>query len=330
MINLAAAGPAHPHLETTPRRYHVAMRVVGEPFLTREAILSILHLGEVTTESQFRTLRVHHAASAGLPVTMRTDGGHVIGSVQLYSALNADAARAFRLRHHDLARELAARAQEIERSPDAGRVRDAVSAVAGHMPADLAGTAGVPASLRGYLDARRCSSWRALDPGALAREWLAHAGAWLTTNFDELVESVVILDRAIEDARADVLPEPRVSTFYGTVARMDEFVAELEGADEQALLVPRDDLDRQGLARLGQAVAVLCEVLPGGGSYSLPMPAVALERPPTDDRSPYAEESVREDDVVFGAVLEGRDRAWLLRTRTRPLATPLASPLPVA
>jgi hypothetical protein len=297
---------------------------------TREEILSILHLGQVTTESQFRTLRAHNAASAGLPVTMRTGGSHIIGSVHLYSALNADAARAFRLRHHDLARELAARAQEIESSPDAERVREAVAAVADHMPTNLAAAADIPAPLRQYLDTRQRSSWRALDPGALAREWLAHADAWLTTNFDELVESVANLDRATEDARSEILPEPRVSTFYGTVARMDEFIAEIEAADEQALLVPRDDLDRQGLAQLGQAVAVLREVLPGGGSYSLPMPAVALERAATDDRSPYAEESVQEDDVVFGAVVEGRDDAWLERTLARPPATPLASPLPVA
>ncbi|HEU0251005.1 MAG TPA: hypothetical protein VFR48_09805 [Solirubrobacteraceae bacterium] len=306
------------------------MRVIGEPFLTREEILSILHPGQVTTESQFRTLRAHNATSSGLPVTMRAGGGHIIGSIQLYSALNADAARAFRLRDHDLARELASRAQEIERSQEAGRVRDAVAEIARNMPTDLSATAQVPDTLRHYLDARQRSSWRALDHGMLMRDWLAHKDAWLPTNFDELIDIVADLDRAIEAARIQILPDPHVSTFYGTVARMDDLVAEIEAADEQALLVPRDDLDRQGLARLGQAVAVLREVLPGGGSYSLPMPAVATERPMTDDRSPYAEGSMQEGEVVFGEVLDGRDGAWLARVRARPPAAPLAAPIPVA
>jgi hypothetical protein len=302
------------------------MQVVGEPFVSREAILAILHLGQVATESRFRTLRTRGAASSGLPVTMRTVGGQIMGSLHLYSALNTDAARAFRLREVELAQRLAERAEQIERSEDARRVREAVASVASRIPVE---DTDASAEMRRFIEARR-STWHALDRAALSREWLTHSEAWLTFDYDSVLESVFNLSAAVETARLELAPETHVTTFYGRVARMDDVVAEVEGADNQALLVPRDDLQRQGLAALGQAVAILREVLPGGGSYSLPMPAVALEPADADTRSPFAEELDQMDDVAYLAILERRDWSWVERVTARSPTTLIASPLPVA
>lgn len=300
------------------------MQVVGEPFMTREAIVSILHLGQVMTESRFRTLRVNHAASSGMPITMRTAGGQVVGSLRLYSALNGDAARAFRRRELDLARTLAGRAQELEHSRESQRVRAAVAAVAGRMPARPDRTR--PGARSGELAARRQSSGPALDLGAHPQQWLAQSAAWLTQRDDDVLEAVVELSTAIERTRTELVPEADATTFYGTVARMDDVVAEVEGAAEQALLVPRAELERQGLARLGQAVAVLRETLLGGGSFSLASPAVPVGADTLEDRSPFAEDLDALDDVAYGAILERRDWYWIDRVRTRRPSSPLAAP----
>jgi len=304
--------------------------VVEEPFLSREAILSILRPGQIATEAQFRTLRQHDGASRGLPVTLRTRSGRVVGRVQLYCALNGDAARAYRLHGPEGAHELAARAGEIERSPDVRLMRDAVASVASRLPLDPRGSEA-PADMRRYLRLRRRFSPHGADEGALVREWLAQSGAWIATAGSEtLTQAIVNVARAVDRARAEILPEPHVTTFYGVVARMDELVAEVEDADGHALMVPRDDLDRQGLASLGQPVAVLRELLPGGGSYSLPMPAASVDRLAGLDGSPFEEAPGEIDDVPFAGVLADRDAAWIMQAARRQPATPIAAPLPIA
>src|ERR1700691_4740210 len=256
------------------------MRVIEEPFMTREAVLAVLRPGEMTSGRPFRTLRERGAASEGLAVPIRTPGGQVLGRVQLYSSLNTDAARAYRLRRIGEARELAERATSIEQSSPAQLIRKAVFSVAASLSGDRLSVQSP--SLERYVRMRGHSTWRGPDREWLTREWLLHSDAWLTgsASRDVLVEAAMELDRAVCQARKDVLGEDSASptTFYGVVRRMDGVAAEIEGAAAgRVLLIPRDDLERQGLAVLGQPVAVLREVLPGGGSYSLPMPAVALE-----------------------------------------------------
>ncbi len=311
------------------------MRVIEEPFLTRESVLSVLRPGELTSERPFRTLREHGAASEGLAVPIRTPGGQVLGRVQLYSSLNADAARAYRLQRAAVARELAAAAMTIERSPAAQIIREAVASAAASLPVEHLSTQAPP-SLQRYLNMRRHSTGRGLDPEGLTREWLSHSDAWLSAgseNHDTLIEATIELDREACQARENVLGEDAGSTttFYGIVRRMDSTAAEIEGG-EQALLVPRDDLDRQGLAVLGQPVAVLREVLPGGGSYSLPMPAVALEAETfAGVPSPWEGKGyLQVQEGAFRVSPYGdRDGDWLERELAREPNALLVAPLPV-
>lgn len=305
------------------------MRVVEEPFVTRDAILSVLRPGEVTSERPFRTLRERKGASTGLAVTLRSSGGQVLGRMHLYNALNADAARASRLRHADLATELAHRASILEALPESRLIHRAVEAVASGMPVDAL-DANAPISLRRYVDLRRRSSWRGLDRAGLARDWLAHSGAWLTASWDALVEAAVALSGAAQEARAELLPGDPVSvtTFFGTVARMDEYAAELD-SDDGTILVSRDDLDRQGLAVLGQPVALLREELPSGGSLCVPMPAIALDRPAEPTVPPVWATDFPPDLTVPSTPLAGEDGAWIERTTRREPTVVPAGPLRV-
>jgi hypothetical protein len=315
------------------------MRVIEEPFVTREVLLSVLRPGELTSERPFRTLRGHKAASGGLPVLLRAPGGQVLGRIQLYSSLNADAARAYRLRQREAARALAERAAAIERSPAAQLIRRAVASATATLPLDYLDylSTETPTSLKRYLQMRALSTWHGSDREGLTREWLSHSDAWLVDGAEDrgtLMEAAMMLDQEACQARQDILGENDTSatTFYGVVRRMDATAAEIEGADGQLLLIPRDDLERQGLSALGQPVSVLREVLPGGGSYSLPMPAMALEEEtfpdvpsPWDSRFDYMD-----DGTVWGiAELSSRDVDWLERDIAREPKALLTAPLPI-
>jgi len=212
--------------------------------MSRESVLSVLRPGELTSERPFRTLREHGAASEGLAVPIRTPGGQVLGRMQLYSSLNADAARAYRLQRAAVAHELAGRATAIERSPAAQLIRKAVAYAAASLPVDHLSTQAPP-SLQRYLNMRGRSTGRGLEPKWLTREWLTHSDAWLAGAEDRnaLIEAAVELDREACQAREDILGEnaPSATTFYGVVRRMDPTAAEIEGGD-QTLLVPLDDL----------------------------------------------------------------------------------------
>lgn len=308
------------------------MQVAAEPFLTRDSVLAMLRPGELASERPFRTLREHGAASAGLSVTMRSPGGHVLGRLQLYSALNGDAARAFRLHDVELAQAFAQRAQEIEQTPAAKRVQRAVAAVAASMPTDPT-LADATVGLRRFLHLRRRSTPAGLDTARTTREWLAGSAAWLeeSASRTELVDAVVQLHRTACEARAELAADrlQSVSTFFGIVARMDAMSAEVEG-DSETVLMPRDDLERQGLAVLGQPVALLREALPGRGSYVLPMPAVRLG-PPEHDRAPSPwSPSLLDDGGMPGSVLSPADRAWLDRELARNPTAVLIAPLRLA
>jgi hypothetical protein len=303
------------------------MRVAEEPFLTRDSVVAVLRPGELVSEAPFRTLRKHGAASPGFAVTMRSAGGQVLGRLSLYSALNADAARAFRLHDTNLARALAERAEDLERSTAAQRVSEAVHRVASRMPVDPT-SADAPVELRRYIALRRKSGGDPLDRTRTAREWLATSAAWLSDGEErqDLMDAVTQLDRAASEARADLIPQrpPSVTTFFGVVRRMDAIAAEIEG-DTGIVLVPREDLERRGLAVLDQAVSLLQEALPGGGSYLLPMPAVELEAAQPHRVDPPWTTDVFEGGGFPGTELSHDDMAWLERELARePNAIPVA------
>ena len=298
------------------------MRVVEEPFVTRESILRTLRPMQVTTERPFATLRRSRAASDGLRVLLRTHGGQLAGRVQIYSSLNTDAARAFRRSNIELAQELARHAGQLERSKPAARLRQAVADSAAHLPLD-ARSDDAPPALRRYVEMRRRTSLDDPNHTAFIAEWVAQSEVWLTTNYDALVDAVVELDRGAAEVRADLVAreEPSASTFFGTVARMDALHAEIDGTNEQSMLISRDQLERAGLAVIGQPVAVLEEIL-AGGRYSRVMPAVALDTDTPDRSSPYAEELP--EIGLIGEQLARRDREWFRRALDRPTAIPVA------
>jgi hypothetical protein len=309
------------------------MRITEEPFVTRESILAVLKPSGAVSERPFRTLRQHDTASEGLLVLMRSPAGQILGQVRLYSSLNGDAARAYRLRRFDEAKAFAKRAAKLERSPWAKTLRDSVARLAASLPLDPLGPEAPPA-LRRYVKLRRRSCRLGLDSGVLEREWLTHSSAWLDVageDYEVLAEAIEAIAREADKARAAILDSETwmVSTFYGVVRRMDATAAELEGENEETILVPRGDLERQGLAVLDQAVSLLHEVLPGGGSYILPMPAASLRREPTEDGvSPWDTSPVEERAIVAREV-SSRDSEWLDRALSRePTAIPVA-PLPL-
>lgn len=300
------------------------MRIFEEPFTTRDAILAILRPGKAATEGPFRTLRDHEWASAGLRVDVRTVLGQVLGRAHLYSSLNTDAARAVRLHREDLARRLAARAGELERSQHAKLVRSAVQAIASTINLDPLQETNI--SLQRYLRLRRQSASLVFDTGALARDWLVYSAAWLSRDErGELAEAVTVLARHASEARKDLIGDalPHMSTFFGIVRRMDAGAAEVEGPDGK-LLIPRMDLERQGLAVLGQAVALLCEVLPAGGTLTLPMPAVAIETHREHVQSSPWDVDELDDGGTLATVFPVADQAWLDRALAgEPTAVPV-------
>jgi hypothetical protein len=163
-----------------------------------------------------------------------------------------------------------------------------------------------------------------------------HSVAWLGDDeHGQVAEAVMELGRLAHEARVELLNDSfsSVSTFFGVVRRMDAIAAEVEGEDGVVLLVPRDTLEREGLAVLGQAVAMLCEVLPAGGTLILPMPAVMLDAEAYwRERHKNLESLIRTTDpwdveTAAGgvSVISDRDRTWLDRETGRaPNTVPVA------
>lgn len=304
------------------------MRVVEEPFLTRDLILAILRPAEITTDQPFRTLRQNRAASKGLAVHLRVGGGRMAGQLTLYSSLNADAARAYRMRDIESARKLAARAMKLERTHWAEVIRGAISTLSERMPLDPF-TDSAPASLRHFCEACRHASPRGLDHAGLIRSWLVQSCSWLSEEAgdrDELIDAVQSLAGEAERARAEILTDenPAATTFFGIVQRMDISVAEIENEKGEARLVERDDLDRRGLAMLGRPVALLHEALPSGASITLAMSAAMLEAPSIDEPpSPYGGSLGDEGGIVLTG-LSKADSGWVERELGRaPTVLPI-------
>lgn len=309
------------------------MRVVEEPFLTREGVLAILRPGQVTTGRPFRSMRERGCASDGVSIYVRSAHGRMEGKLWLYSSLNGDAARAFRLRHFETAEQLATWAAKIERSRPARQIQRAIEHLAQRLPLDPCGT-DAPTSLRRYVGLRRSNSPSGLDVAALTREWLAQSVAWLDESDDreDLVEAIERLRREADKARARVAEkeDQSVNVFFGVITRIDSFGAEIDSEQGQVLWVPRLDLERQGLAALHQPVSVWHEALPGSGSLFLLMPAVAVEPPdPGHGPSPWGPLFAKERTIRLQEFSE-RDSEWLrLGLAREPTSIP-AAPLRVA
>jgi hypothetical protein len=310
------------------------MKLAEEPFLTRRSVMAVLRPSDLPdNDAPFRTLRNHAAVSSGLKVHVRAAGGHLSGQLRLYNSLNTDAARASRLHQPKVAQQLAAVAERLERTSAARKIVEAISLLSTALPADPSSN-DAPPGLRRYARLRGGSSWANLEHGLLTREWLSQSRAWFElagSDCGPLADAVEALASESEKARSKILGDQRsVSTFYGIVRRLDVSAAQLESDDAEAVVLPRAELERQGLAIVGQAVSLLTEVLPGGGSYVLPMPAVMLERPsPEKAESPW--ELMEPDHLAWKASdLDGRDSDWIERELARDPRIIPVTPLPIA
>lgn len=300
------------------------MHIVEGPFVTRQALVSVLSLGEPSTEAPFRTLRRHLAVSRGASVPVRSSSGHFLGRVHLYSALSADAARLFRLRRPKAAVRLARKAESLERSPQSRRVLRAIESAASRVPLDFAAeghTDPKAQAFRAYVDMRSTSSWEALEREALWRAWVTEPRSWLEAERDVSVRAAVddLASRVAQARETDPeLSQLAMTTLVGVVQRIDPVAAELRGPGGERFIVPRRDLEREGLAAVGQAVTILREELPGGRVLDSYAAAALLE----DERAgvdfdPYG--------GPMAVVLEPADSAWLERVlASEPTVVPLA------
>ena len=308
------------------------MRLVEQPFVTRRDVLGVLRPGEAMTEGPFRTLRQRRAASNGFHVPLRSVSGQVLGRLHLYSALNADAARAYRLNQVDVAQQFALKASELETSDAASYLTHVIGVAAARFGPEQA-SSGSP-GFRRYLASHSGTTGAGLEFRDLAREWLAHAEAWIPFaggDLDTFEDACWVLWKGSQEARVEIdgAPADSLSTFFGLVSRMDRTAAELEAGDGSRVLVPRDELEREGLASIGQPVALMREALPGGGTYLLPRAAVALGAGQADTPDPSPFDIDVSQSVTTVATLDPADSAWLERELARdPNAVP-AAPMPV-
>jgi hypothetical protein len=167
-----------------------------------------------------------------------------------------------------------------------------------------------------------------LEKEALFREWLASSTAWMRyPESRELVRGAVAdLARGTAEARSDEaeLLQGGLTTFVGVIERIDPTAVELQSEAGDRWLMPRRDLDREGLAVLGQPVSVVREELPDGHVVSFVRPAADLRkrRRLADGPDPFAAAQI--------TLLGTRDSAWLERVVASDPSVLPAAPVLVA
>ncbi len=188
---------------------------------------------------------------------LRSKRGQLGGTLQVYLALNRDAARAARKHQWEEAQELAHRASEIESSAAARSILNALRI-------ELAGGAHQNA-------ATPHAEWMQGDRDRL----LASSRVWLRS--DDLAPAALEVGRRIVEARRDVLNADEidsVTAFLGTVSRLDDSRAEVESQNGDRWLVERSDLARLGLDSIGEPIAIFREELPSGPRLTFIEPAL--------------------------------------------------------
>lgn len=205
------------------------------PLVTRREIVREYRPDEnLTLDSGVRALRAKSALSDGLSVRPRGGAGEFGGRLQLYSALNRDAARAVRRGDIVTAQRICAAAVAVESTPAA---KEVVVALAGAVLADAAGLA------------------RALSAPELARV-------------------VAVLNDELARARGELGLDAAPTVLNGWVSDLDASVAVLRLRGSMDVPVPRPMLEAAGLDRVGAAVSASWELLPGGRTLLTVEPAV--------------------------------------------------------
>lgn len=309
------------------------MQLTDEPLVNRREILRTLKLGSPTTDAPFHRMRSQGLASPGWSLAIRRTDGRVAGRLHIYSALNVDAARAVRRDRPDVARRLAACGAELERSTAASIIRAAIVKASERLSAHVSGDVRDDAwsdRLQRYLDLRHGVGWDGLDSDAFARDWLVHSEAWLHLDPSQganLAAAVRELATGVQAARDEAFADQGggIDSFTGVVKHLDPDSTEIVSEAGEAWVMPRRELDREGLAQLGESVSVVREELPGGGQAWLVAPAVDLRH-----RSPKrADERIDPFARPAHWVLSGSEEAWLKRALSRDPFILAGAPVPV-
>ncbi len=309
------------------------MHVIEDPIATRQSVGKILSFGAPTTEAPLRTLRRHAALSDGASVPLRNPNGRLLGRLHLYSSLNTDAARLFRRRDHPAAARLAKRAHQVEQSAAARHVIRAIERIASQVPVDawdVRRTDPAAQRFRAYMDMRGAASWEAVEQPVLWRSWVSEPQTWLGDEgggelraaMGELA-SRVAKARSEEPALVRLTESGAITTRIGIVERLDPVVAELLSPDGTRFIVPRRDLEREGLAVVGQAVTALREEIPDGPVLDFYAAAARLDVvSEVDDLDPFGPPAM--------VRLDEGESAWLERViASEPRTVPII-PLPFA
>jgi len=205
------------------------------PLVTRREIVREYRPDEnVTLDSGIRALRSKCALSEGLSVRPRGEAGEFGGRVQLYSALNRDAARAVRRGDVTTAQRICAAAAAVESSRAAQEV---VVALAGAILTSSA---------------------------ALARALSA----------PQMAGAVAALNREVAHARTALQLDSAATVLNGHVAEIQELVGVLRLHGSLDVPVPRLMLEAADLDRVGAPVSASWELLPGGRTLLTVEPAV--------------------------------------------------------
>lgn len=296
------------------------MVLVESPFLGWQTVAAAATLGVPPSPHRLRTLRRHRALSPGSPVMLRSSG-RFLGSVRLYSTLAADAARLYRRGHKEAAARIAARAEELEGSEPGQVILKAIAESAEEFL-----SASLPEQrdcVREYVEMRRRLSSEALDRTTLVKAWLTEPQAWLPgAEVASLTEALLSMSQHVEAARSEEhqLQALGVMAFIGLVERLAPTMAELRADDGFRTTVPRRDLEREGLATIGQAVKIVKEEVPGGPILTTYSAAGRLDR-----EAPSAGPSSFDDRTPIR--LSQADAAWIDRLMEASPAPPPLAPL---
>jgi hypothetical protein len=250
--------------------------IVERPFLTKQEILRAYDPAGRASDAAFKRLRREGVVSAGVTIRPRRSG-RIAGRLTAYSALNRDAAVAYRKDRASLARRIAKAAARVEQSSNARRFA-------------LLATEGSPDEAQPTLHSVVC-----------------HVASLDRSVVDDLARKTL---RLREDDLANALTETGVTLVLGVVARILDQSAELQASDGLSYSVPVSELATRGLAHQGEPVAVWMEGLGEGGLFTVLEPAWAddeetvwnaqSDRPFDEDRPPLPEDLDQRLDDVLG------------------------------
>lgn len=281
------ARPPLPKLQfAASESYHEAMPV-ALPLVTRQEIARDFRLDEtMTVDNGIRALKDKHALSPGLSFTPRGSAGRLGGRVQLYSALNRDAARAARRKDFVTATRLAKAAARLDASPEAKKIVATLGTLA-----EVDGV-GSTADLARLLAAPQLSA------------------------------AVLGLQRKLARARRGLKADMIPAQFSGRIVAMGETAAvvKLKGLPAP-VPVPKMTVVEVGLGSVGSPVIASWEMLSGGRTILSVEPAIEMP-----DANELGEPLVDMYGTPWGQVLSAADGDALAVSGTPTVEIPAGVP----